>query len=115
MTKDGSGARAHAVEWWRQAPESTVGQPFGSLSAGNIRGIFGRIFEMPCAEWYTSPGLGWRGPYCDGNDTSFCVGVAPPMYVHVSSTLVRKRASSGQGIEDLVPPNSVDAVTQLYG
>eukprot|EP00976_Prorocentrum_cordatum_P084339 1185614-Prorocentrum_minimum.AAC.3 len=38
-------------------------------SAGNIRRIFGRIFEMPCAEWYTvelkskafwpsTPGLG---------------------------------------------------------
>eukprot|EP00976_Prorocentrum_cordatum_P000449 9150-Prorocentrum_minimum.AAC.1 len=37
-----------------QAPESTVNQPCGSLSAGNIRRIFGRIFEMPCAEWYTS-------------------------------------------------------------
>ena len=37
-----------------QAPESTVGQPCGSLSAGNIRRIFGGIFEMPCAEWYTS-------------------------------------------------------------
>eukprot|EP00976_Prorocentrum_cordatum_P015712 314964-Prorocentrum_minimum.AAC.1 len=33
----------------RQAPESTVGPPCGSLSAGNIRRIFGRIFEMPCA------------------------------------------------------------------
>eukprot|EP00976_Prorocentrum_cordatum_P062891 1176894-Prorocentrum_minimum.AAC.2 len=33
-----------------QAPESTVGQPCGSLSAGNIRRIFGGIFEMPCAE-----------------------------------------------------------------
>eukprot|EP00976_Prorocentrum_cordatum_P077852 1182858-Prorocentrum_minimum.AAC.1 len=38
----------------RQAPESTVGQPCGSLSAGNIRRIFGGIFEMMCAEWYTS-------------------------------------------------------------
>ena len=26
----------------------------GSLSAGNIRQIFGGIFEIPCAEWYTS-------------------------------------------------------------
>eukprot|EP00976_Prorocentrum_cordatum_P081184 1184283-Prorocentrum_minimum.AAC.1 len=26
----------------------------GSLSAGNIRRIFRGIFEMPCAEWYTS-------------------------------------------------------------
>ena len=26
----------------------------GSLSAGNIRRIFDGIFEMPCAEWYTS-------------------------------------------------------------
>eukprot|EP00976_Prorocentrum_cordatum_P032429 659409-Prorocentrum_minimum.AAC.1 len=26
----------------------------GSLSTGNIRQIFGGIFEMPCAEWYTS-------------------------------------------------------------
>eukprot|EP00976_Prorocentrum_cordatum_P063372 1177069-Prorocentrum_minimum.AAC.1 len=25
-----------------------------SLSAGNIRRIFDVIFEMPCAEWYTS-------------------------------------------------------------
>ena len=37
-----------------QAPESTVDQPCGSLSAGNIRRIFGEIFEMLCAEWYTS-------------------------------------------------------------
>eukprot|EP00976_Prorocentrum_cordatum_P074303 1181466-Prorocentrum_minimum.AAC.1 len=37
-----------------RAPESTVGQPCGSLSAGNIRRIFGRIFETPCAEWYTT-------------------------------------------------------------
>eukprot|EP00959_Pyramimonas_sp_CCMP1952_P021636 456281-Pyramimonas_sp.AAC.1 len=37
-----------------QAPESTVGQPCGSLSAGDIRRIFGGMFEMPCAEWYTS-------------------------------------------------------------
>eukprot|EP00976_Prorocentrum_cordatum_P014651 292978-Prorocentrum_minimum.AAC.2 len=38
-----------------QAPESTVGQPCGSLmSAGNICRIFGGLFEMPCAEWYTS-------------------------------------------------------------
>eukprot|EP00976_Prorocentrum_cordatum_P102394 1193029-Prorocentrum_minimum.AAC.1 len=34
--------------------ESTVGQPCGSLSTGNIRQIFGRIFETPSAEWYTS-------------------------------------------------------------
>ena len=37
-----------------QAPESTVGQPYGSLLAGNIRRIFGGIFEMMCVEWYTS-------------------------------------------------------------
>eukprot|EP00976_Prorocentrum_cordatum_P064568 1177545-Prorocentrum_minimum.AAC.1 len=37
-----------------QAPESTVGQPCGSLSAGNIRRIFGGIFEVLCDEWYTS-------------------------------------------------------------
>ena len=37
-----------------QAPGSTVGQPCGSLSVGNIRRIFGGIFEMRCAEWYTS-------------------------------------------------------------
>eukprot|EP00976_Prorocentrum_cordatum_P073953 1181332-Prorocentrum_minimum.AAC.3 len=37
-----------------QAQESTVGQPCASLSEGNIRRIFGRIFEMPCTEWYTS-------------------------------------------------------------
>eukprot|EP00959_Pyramimonas_sp_CCMP1952_P151839 3177038-Pyramimonas_sp.AAC.1 len=29
-------------------------QPCGSLSAGNIRRIFDKIFETPCAEWYTS-------------------------------------------------------------
>eukprot|EP00959_Pyramimonas_sp_CCMP1952_P350642 7346332-Pyramimonas_sp.AAC.1 len=37
-----------------QAPESTVGQQCGSLSAGNIRRMFGGVFEMPCAGWYTS-------------------------------------------------------------
>eukprot|EP00959_Pyramimonas_sp_CCMP1952_P464778 9487188-Pyramimonas_sp.AAC.1 len=37
-----------------QAPESTSGQPCGSLSAGNIRQIFRGVFEMPCAEWYPS-------------------------------------------------------------
>eukprot|EP00976_Prorocentrum_cordatum_P096380 1190545-Prorocentrum_minimum.AAC.1 len=26
----------------------------GSLSAGNIRRIFGGIFEMMCVEWYTT-------------------------------------------------------------
>eukprot|EP00976_Prorocentrum_cordatum_P061935 1176517-Prorocentrum_minimum.AAC.2 len=26
----------------------------GSLSAGNIRRIFGGIFEMMCGEWFTS-------------------------------------------------------------
>eukprot|EP00959_Pyramimonas_sp_CCMP1952_P006410 134118-Pyramimonas_sp.AAC.1 len=36
-----------------QAPESTVGQPCGSLSAGNKRRIFGGIFEILRAEWYT--------------------------------------------------------------
>eukprot|EP00959_Pyramimonas_sp_CCMP1952_P169058 3531623-Pyramimonas_sp.AAC.2 len=38
----------------RQAPESTVSQPCGSLSAGNIRRIFGGIFEMLCVKWFTS-------------------------------------------------------------
>eukprot|EP00959_Pyramimonas_sp_CCMP1952_P256060 5348242-Pyramimonas_sp.AAC.2 len=37
-----------------QAPESTVGKACDSLSTGNIRRIFGRIFEISCAEWYTS-------------------------------------------------------------
>eukprot|EP00976_Prorocentrum_cordatum_P099842 1191992-Prorocentrum_minimum.AAC.1 len=32
----------------------SVCQPMGSLSTGNIRRIFGRIFEMTCAEWYAS-------------------------------------------------------------
>eukprot|EP00976_Prorocentrum_cordatum_P083569 1185307-Prorocentrum_minimum.AAC.3 len=35
----------------RQAPESAIGQPCGSLSAGNIRRTFGGTFETPCAEW----------------------------------------------------------------
>eukprot|EP00959_Pyramimonas_sp_CCMP1952_P332760 6968299-Pyramimonas_sp.AAC.2 len=37
----------------RQPPESTVGQPCGSVSAVNIHRIFGGIFEMLCAEWCT--------------------------------------------------------------
>eukprot|EP00959_Pyramimonas_sp_CCMP1952_P114390 2391986-Pyramimonas_sp.AAC.1 len=37
-----------------QAPESTVGQPCGSLWAGNIHRIFGGIFKMLCVKWYTS-------------------------------------------------------------
>jgi len=40
---------------------------------------------------------------------------APPMYAHVSSTLVRERVSSGRGIEDLVPLGSEGAVAQMYG
>eukprot|EP00976_Prorocentrum_cordatum_P044854 906588-Prorocentrum_minimum.AAC.1 len=39
-----------------QVPESSVGQPCGSLSAGNMRRIFGRIFEMP-PFWSSTPGL----------------------------------------------------------
>eukprot|EP00976_Prorocentrum_cordatum_P082337 1184772-Prorocentrum_minimum.AAC.3 len=31
-----------------------VGQPCASPPTGNIRRMFGRIFETPCAEWYTS-------------------------------------------------------------
>eukprot|EP00959_Pyramimonas_sp_CCMP1952_P175084 3658741-Pyramimonas_sp.AAC.2 len=38
----------------QQAPDSTVGQPCGSLSVGNIRRIFGGTFEILRAEWYTS-------------------------------------------------------------
>eukprot|EP00976_Prorocentrum_cordatum_P102529 1193091-Prorocentrum_minimum.AAC.2 len=47
-------ATATAPRQTRRAPEPTVGQPCGRLSAGNIPRIFGRMFKTPCAEWYTS-------------------------------------------------------------
>eukprot|EP00976_Prorocentrum_cordatum_P092446 1188947-Prorocentrum_minimum.AAC.2 len=49
-----SGGRSLREDAPLQAPESTVGQPCGSLSTENIHRIFCRIFEMPCAEWHTS-------------------------------------------------------------
>eukprot|EP00976_Prorocentrum_cordatum_P066225 1178224-Prorocentrum_minimum.AAC.1 len=56
MASGAHGAGAHAacsVLSTLQAPESTVSQPCGSLSTGNIRRIFGRIFGMSYTEWYT--------------------------------------------------------------
>eukprot|EP00976_Prorocentrum_cordatum_P061828 1176467-Prorocentrum_minimum.AAC.3 len=42
-------SRSRLITHAPQAPKSTVGQPCGSLSEGNIRRLFGIIFEMPCA------------------------------------------------------------------
>eukprot|EP00959_Pyramimonas_sp_CCMP1952_P309492 6476853-Pyramimonas_sp.AAC.1 len=45
---------AHYYSTRRASPGVDCRPANDSLSTGNIRRIFGGIFETPCAEWYTN-------------------------------------------------------------